>query len=164
MTQHDFFSLFLFRYRESESAEKEISSTPKSKFGFLKPPSYPTKETSNTVIICTIFISTDWRPLNTLTFTHITGVDTSTVQLISFFKLITTCLICIFIFALYRYFNCHNLQLFIHSFICTALSWAGSLSQECWVFPRAGNTPWIGSQSQISDHYAPTHSYVPRAN
>ncbi|XP_053342154.1 cationic amino acid transporter 2-like [Clarias gariepinus] len=48
--------ILILRYRESESAENEISFTPKSKFGFLTPPSYPTKETSNTVNISTMFI------------------------------------------------------------------------------------------------------------
>lgn len=50
-----------FRYRENECAENEISFTTRSKFGFLKPPSYPTKETSNTVSVCTMIISTQQK-------------------------------------------------------------------------------------------------------
>ncbi|KAK3558029.1 hypothetical protein QTP86_006357 [Hemibagrus guttatus] len=48
--------ILILRYREPESAENEINFTSRSRFGFLKPPSYPTKETSNTVTVCTIFI------------------------------------------------------------------------------------------------------------
>ncbi|XP_047676074.1 cationic amino acid transporter 2-like isoform X1 [Tachysurus fulvidraco] len=48
--------ILILRYRETESAENEVSVTSVSKFRFLNPPSYPTKETSNTVIICTVFI------------------------------------------------------------------------------------------------------------
>ncbi|KAG7324583.1 hypothetical protein KOW79_012599 [Hemibagrus wyckioides] len=48
--------ILILRYREPESAENEISFTSRSRFGFLKPPSYPTKETSSTVRVCTIFI------------------------------------------------------------------------------------------------------------
>ncbi|GAA6087053.1 cationic amino acid transporter 2-like isoform X1 [Tachysurus ichikawai] len=47
--------ILILRYRETESAENEINITSVSKFRFLNPPSYPTKETSNTVIICTVF-------------------------------------------------------------------------------------------------------------
>lgn len=70
-------SSFLFRYREHESAQNEINFISNAKFGFLKPPSYPTKETSNTVNICTMFISMYQNPLNRLIFTHITLLDTS---------------------------------------------------------------------------------------
>ncbi|XP_053497822.1 cationic amino acid transporter 2-like isoform X2 [Ictalurus furcatus] len=52
--------ILILRYRESPSLENEISFTPRSKLGFLNPPSYPTKETSNTVIICTVFIRSQW--------------------------------------------------------------------------------------------------------
>ncbi|XP_060743067.1 cationic amino acid transporter 2-like [Tachysurus vachellii] len=48
--------ILILRYRETESAENEISITSVSKFRFLNPPSYPTKETSNTVTVCTVFI------------------------------------------------------------------------------------------------------------
>ncbi|XP_047676075.1 cationic amino acid transporter 2-like isoform X2 [Tachysurus fulvidraco] len=52
--------ILILRYRETESAENEVSVTSVSKFRFLNPPSYPTKETSNTVIICTVFIGSQW--------------------------------------------------------------------------------------------------------
>ncbi|KAF4081654.1 hypothetical protein AMELA_G00163620 [Ameiurus melas] len=48
--------ILILRYRESPSLENEISFNQRSKLGFLKPPSNPTKETSNTVNICTVFI------------------------------------------------------------------------------------------------------------
>ncbi|KAL7858611.1 hypothetical protein AOLI_G00187130 [Acnodon oligacanthus] len=48
--------ILILRYQESESAENDAHVTQSSMFGFLKPPSYPTKETSNTVSTCTAFI------------------------------------------------------------------------------------------------------------
>ncbi|KAI5608095.1 hypothetical protein C0J50_9588 [Silurus asotus] len=48
--------ILILRYRENQSEENEIRFTSKTKFGFLKPPSHPNKETSNTVNICTILI------------------------------------------------------------------------------------------------------------
>ncbi|XP_066523802.1 cationic amino acid transporter 2-like [Hoplias malabaricus] len=48
--------ILILRYQETESVENDPPGTQSSKFGFLKPPSYPTKETSNTVTACTTFI------------------------------------------------------------------------------------------------------------
>ncbi|KAL6473841.1 hypothetical protein MHYP_G00174020 [Metynnis hypsauchen] len=48
--------ILILRYQESESAENDVHVTQSSMFSFLKPPSYPTKETSNTVSTCTAFI------------------------------------------------------------------------------------------------------------
>ncbi|KAF7702453.1 cationic amino acid transporter 2-like [Silurus meridionalis] len=48
--------ILILRYRENQSEENEIRFTSKTKFGFLKPPLHPNRETSNTVNICTILI------------------------------------------------------------------------------------------------------------
>ncbi|XP_036431404.1 cationic amino acid transporter 2-like [Colossoma macropomum] len=49
--------ILILRYQESESAENDVHLMQSSLFSFLKPPSYPTKETSNTVSTCTAFIT-----------------------------------------------------------------------------------------------------------
>ncbi|XP_017573907.1 cationic amino acid transporter 2-like isoform X2 [Pygocentrus nattereri] len=48
--------ILILRYQESESVENDVHVTQSSMFSFLKPPSYPTKKTSNTVTTCTAFI------------------------------------------------------------------------------------------------------------
>ncbi|XP_026879689.2 cationic amino acid transporter 2-like [Electrophorus electricus] len=48
--------ILILRYQEHEAGENDLHITQSSPFGFLKPPSYPTKETSNTVTISTAFI------------------------------------------------------------------------------------------------------------
>jgi len=47
---------FFQRYQETASEENDLRTPTTSMFGFLKPPSYPTKETSNTVTTCTVFL------------------------------------------------------------------------------------------------------------
>uniref|UniRef100_A0A4W4E634 Cationic amino acid transporter C-terminal domain-containing protein n=1 Tax=Electrophorus electricus TaxID=8005 RepID=A0A4W4E634_ELEEL len=49
--------ILILRYQEHEAGENDLHITQSSPFGFLKPPSYPTKETSNTVTISTAFIT-----------------------------------------------------------------------------------------------------------
>ncbi|XP_076147788.1 cationic amino acid transporter 2 [Alosa pseudoharengus] len=47
--------ILILRYQESTSEENLFHTSPTSTFAFLKPPSYPTRETSKTVTTCTIF-------------------------------------------------------------------------------------------------------------
>ncbi|XP_028815446.1 cationic amino acid transporter 2 isoform X1 [Denticeps clupeoides] len=47
--------ILILRYQGSTSDEQNLHFHTRSKFGFLKPPSYPTKETQKTVAICTAF-------------------------------------------------------------------------------------------------------------
>ncbi|XP_031443312.1 cationic amino acid transporter 2-like [Clupea harengus] len=49
--------ILILRYQESTSEENNFHMSPTSTFSFLKPPSYPTKETSKTVTTCTIFVA-----------------------------------------------------------------------------------------------------------
>ncbi|XP_022527674.2 cationic amino acid transporter 2-like [Astyanax mexicanus] len=48
--------ILILRYQEMESADNDVHITQTSAFEILKPPSLPTKKTSNTVTGCTIFI------------------------------------------------------------------------------------------------------------
>ncbi|KAA0709608.1 Cationic amino acid transporter 2 [Triplophysa tibetana] len=48
--------ILVLRYQETPSEENDLRTPTTSSFGFLKPPSSPTKETSNTVTTCTVFI------------------------------------------------------------------------------------------------------------
>ncbi|XP_077103742.1 cationic amino acid transporter 2 [Siphateles boraxobius] len=48
--------ILILRYQETASEENDLRTPTTSIFGFLKPPSYPTKKTSNTVTTCTVFI------------------------------------------------------------------------------------------------------------
>ncbi|XP_030621394.1 cationic amino acid transporter 2 [Chanos chanos] len=47
--------ILILRYQETTSEENHLPISSTSMFGFLKPPSNPTKETSNTVTTCTVF-------------------------------------------------------------------------------------------------------------
>ncbi|XP_055034792.2 cationic amino acid transporter 2 isoform X1 [Misgurnus anguillicaudatus] len=46
--------ILILRYQEPASEESDLRTPTTFTFGFLKPPSYPTKETSNTVTNCTV--------------------------------------------------------------------------------------------------------------
>ncbi|XP_056626197.1 cationic amino acid transporter 2-like isoform X1 [Triplophysa dalaica] len=48
--------ILVLRYQETPSEENDLRTPTTSTFWFLKPPSSPTKETSNTVTTCTVFI------------------------------------------------------------------------------------------------------------
>uniref|UniRef100_A0A673IGQ3 Cationic amino acid transporter 2-like n=1 Tax=Sinocyclocheilus rhinocerous TaxID=307959 RepID=A0A673IGQ3_9TELE len=48
--------ILILRYQETASEESDLHTPTTSTFGFLKPPSYPTNETSNTVTTCTVFL------------------------------------------------------------------------------------------------------------